>query len=473
MKKIIFLDKELYIFDKRVVKEEFKYKRGLVSATLPYEKVYPLSFKLSKTIEKEMLEIEAERYVFTDGALDYTREYKIVYLFNEYTDFYLVDAFVIDVEEEKKYFSEYLKTFKYIDYISLAPFVFESFYKFNNPKIDVFIYLNENDAFLSGFKDGKLIFVKTLNKLSILSKNLNIDISKLATMLKNFGLDKESYEDEFIFSYIENFFSDFFMKVNNILNHAIGFYNLEKIDRIFFYSPFEIKGLFDIYKDYFAVTETEFKKYEINSEFDPFIYSAILYNVEHIKDEKTNISIFKRPLPIYKKRVGQIAIFIMIILTLLGSDLFLRYKKIENKKLIVEEFKKKYKTIELENKNINLQIKEKKKSIALIEKEIKDIQKRLNHTTRNLNILKSILKSPIFSNELNKILFAIYKNNLKLVSLSKNDGKFIIHVASKDKDSYKIALFMQNLIKIGFKDVNSVFVKENNGLYISEVKCYE
>ena len=158
----------------------------------------------------------------------------------------------------------------------------------------------------------------------------------------------------------------------------------------------------------------------------------------------------------------------------IGIDLKkLANKNVENDKLLLEKLKKKYKVIEIETKKLNSQIKNKKDAIAALQKEIQKYEEALNITTKNLNELKDILNSPLFSNELNKILFAIYKNNLKLVSLSKDKDRFIIQVASKDKNSYKIALFMQNLIKSGFKNVNSSFVKENNGLYISEVSCNE
>ena len=126
--------------------------------------------------------------------------------------------------------------------------VFKSYYDIANDspkKNDTFIFFDEDEAFLSCFENGEFVFVKSMTKLSTLSKQLNLSIEESKTILTTKGLNENSYEDENVFSIVESFFSQFFMKVNNLVNYSVSYYGLSKINRIFFYSSFEIENLYE------------------------------------------------------------------------------------------------------------------------------------------------------------------------------------------------------------------------------------
>ena len=112
MKVIYLTDEYVYINENdRVVRKEFSYEKGIITASIGYSHILNMTFKLQKPIEKEMIEIEAEKYIFTEGSLDYSKEYKINYFFKEYEDYYNVEAFIIEIDKIKSEFEKYLKTF--------------------------------------------------------------------------------------------------------------------------------------------------------------------------------------------------------------------------------------------------------------------------------------------------------------------------------------------------------------------------
>jgi len=188
VEKVLYLTKNyLYIYENdRVVRKEYSKDKGIVTSTILLKDIYNINFKLPKDLKKEELIIEAEKYVFTEGALDYTKQYKINYIFQDLGDFYFVDAFVVELETLKEIFASHLKLYKYIDFISPAPLVFKEYYNITNikPQVDVFIYFNQEDAFLSCFKNGEFVFTKSINKLNVLSANLNISVEECIELLK-------------------------------------------------------------------------------------------------------------------------------------------------------------------------------------------------------------------------------------------------------------------------------------------------
>ena len=473
MKKIIYLAKDcIYINENdRVLKKEFSFEKGVVTTTIGYNSILNINFKLPKNIDKELLELEAEKYLFKEGSLSYEKEYKIVYKFKEFEDFYNIEAFIVEVEVLKKEFSKYIQTFKYIDFISAKPFVFKSFYDINKTdfKKDAFIYFSEEESFLSGFENGEFVFVKGLNKFDSLVKNLGLAEKEVIELLSKNGLNEEAYENKEYFRIIESFFSEFFMRVNNLLNYSSNYYNLEKFDRIYFYSPFEINGLFQKYENFWNLSDIEFKKYEVNSDYDAFDYTALIYNSKNYQNEKENFTIFIRPLPFYKTKIAKLIVFVFIGLLIVSIDAYLKYQKILNQQQKIAM--------------LNKQILENKKKSDLILKKIKALKEKIkNLKTENIALenqildiedkvmfLKDIQFSKLTTNEVADIVNGLSKYNLKLISFNKVENHIELEVVSKFKNSSKIASFMKYLSSLGYTNIQSNEIKNENNLYISKV----
>ncbi len=476
MRILYVTDDYLYIYENgRVVRKELSYKKGIVTASLGYKNVLSISFKLAKDIEEEMLDIEVERYLFNEASLDYTKEYKIIYVYQDLGEFYHIDAFVVEVNVLKKEFDKYIKIFKYIDFISFKPFAFEAFYEIKNitPKNDVFIYLDKEESFMSCFREGKFVFVKSLNKLSVLAKEIGVDIDELINILSEKGLNKEKYEDENTYFKIENFFSQFFMKVNNLINYSINYYSFSKIERIYFYSSFKIPYLIENYKGFWEFSGIEFNRYEIATDYDYFDYTALIYNSKHYKNEKENFSIFIRPLPFYRRKSGVFFITLGVVSLIILADAFIKYQMLLNQEKKIAFLEKKLKLKQKEIKLIRIKVKKYKERIAKLKEINSNIQGQIDDVYQKVLLLKNIQQQSPFSNIMADLVFLLNKYHLKISSFYKKDRHVEIIVATTFDNSYQIARFLKALSKLGYKNIDSSEILNDKEVYLSKVSYDE
>ncbi|MEO1923356.1 MAG: hypothetical protein ABGX25_02410 [Nautiliaceae bacterium] len=470
---IIYLQKEyIYIYENgKIERKEFTKEKGIITTTISYKDVYHMGFKLPKNLSKEMLLMEAEKYVFTEGGLDYEKQYKINYYFQELEDNYYVDAFVVDIDNLKKLLAPYLETYKYIDFISLGPFVFESFYEMEkvSSRVDVFVYFSKDDAYMSCFKEGKFVFCKGLSKLSSLANTLNISADEVVDILVNKGLDSSLYDKEEIFNEINNFFSQLFMRMNTVINYSVNFYQLGKIDRIYFYSSFNIKNFFETFSDFWNLSGVDFKKYPVKSEYDAFDVTATYFNALHYDNEDLNFSIFKRPPPFYKRETGKLLILSGIVILGVGIDIAYKYltiNKLQKEISVLEvKYNKKVKELDVAKKEVD----KLKKKIKFLQKENNEIMSQINYIDKKISKLYLIAKQPPFTNYLAQIMKLLKKYHLKIANFNYNEGKFKVTVVSSYDNSANIALFMQDLLNLKYKKVSSKEISNKNGTYTSQI----
>ena len=477
MKKVIYLVKDyIYIVkNQEIITKEFSFEKGIVTGCINYDYILNINFKIPKNVSEDLLEIEVEKHLFSEGTLSYEKEYKIVYKYKEFEDFYNVEAFIVEIDVLKKEFSEYVKTFKYIDFISASPFVFKSFYELSkvDPKRDIFIYFDEKDSFLSCFENGEFVFVKSLNKLPILAKSLNLSIKETKKLLIKNGLDEEKYEDKEQFLIINNFFSDFFMKVNNLINNSINYYRIEKIDNIYFYSSFDIKGLFEQYNKFFIENDINFKRYELDTNYDYFDYTVAIYNSKNYKNEKENFSFFPRKLPFFRTKLGIFITILFISLALLGIDIAYNFSQIKQKKEDISILDKELSHKKKENSMLSKQVKNLENRIKELKKQNISLQKQLADIYDKVLFLKNIQFNKLTANELADIINGLNRFDLKLLSFNKKKNSIEIEIVSKFKNSSKIVSLMKYLYMLGYKNISSKEIKNQNGLYISKVQINE
>jgi hypothetical protein len=474
MENIYFLTKEyMYEYvDGRVVKKELKKEKGIYTSIIYFKDIFNHTFKLPIDLSEEELIVKADETLYNEATLDLTKEYKINYHFQKFDEYYLVDAFIVEVDKLKEEFSDIVKKFKYIDFIGAAPFVFEEYYDITNeiPKNDIFIYFTENDAFIVGFKNKEFVFVKSLEKFSKLLIQTSLSSEDLIKTLEEKGLDKASYEDEELFNKIESFFSQFFMKVNNLINYSKNFYHIDSIDRIYFYSDFKIKNLIENYSNFWNLSGIEFKRFELESEYDPFEYCATVYNAKNYLNEDVNFSIFLRPPKFYKTESGKLIIASIFILSIILFDAIYRYniikeqeKKISKLQYIFNKKEKEFKFTKLYVKKYEQKIKKEKEIISNIEEQIDDISLKIDY-------LYNLKLNSNFYNEIADVMNFLNKNDLKLMNFIKKGNEYTVLIKSNANNSKLIPAFIKYLINCGFKEVSSKEIINKKSEYLTQIK---
>ncbi len=475
MKTLYVTKKYLYVYeDGRVIRKDFSFEKGIVTSSVGYNHILNLTFKLPKDLDQEMLEVEAEKYIFTEGSLDYSKEYKINYFFKEYDDYYNVEAFIIEVNVLKREYDYIVKTFKYIDFISPKPFVFKSYYDITGvkPQNDAFIYFDKNEAFLSCFENGEFVFVKSLTKMSSLASQLSMKLEDVENLLIEKGLDEAEYEDN-NYGIVESFFSQLFMKVSNLINYSSSYYGLNKIDRLYFYSPFEIKSLFENYESFWSLSGIEFKKYQFETDYDCFDYTACVYNSKYYIDENQNFSIFPKPLPFYKTKTGILLNISLVCTLLIGADAVYKINQINKKEEEVLKLKKRISRIQREERLVKTAVKKYRDNVLRIKKENEAIRKQIDDIADKITYLRNIYFKRLTANQIADLTGLLKKYNLKLSSFVKEGNIVKLYIVSGFDNSSDIAKFMKGLYKLGYKNISSNEIKNEKGLFIAEVSYEE
>ena len=473
MKVINASDNYIYIYeDGKVVKKELVKEKGIITSFLTPKSLFSLTKKFNKTLSKEEMIVEMEKYIFSYPNIDINKEYNIVYLFIERENKTILEAILVDSEELKNKFKKILNVYKYIDFISPSFLAWEEYYNLTKTpqKNDVFIYFDQNEAYLSVFSDGKYLFHKSLNKLSDLSKITGKKTDELIKILNEKGLDRSKYNEEDLFFKIDKFFSEFFLKIFNQLNYSINEYEIAKYERIFFYSPFKINYLFKQYTNYWELNSIEFKPLDIQSEYNKFEYIITFFNVKNYSNEDIDFSIFKRPPLFITTPAGKFISFtVVVFLLFLSFFVYWMYdmKKLNNEISFLNE---KYMMLKrISNKNLTV-LKVLKMKLGILKKKYNVLNSKLNEITDKTNILYNKNQEPLVYNLFAKITFYLQKYNLKVKEFKKIDNKYFLQIISKFDNTHEIAKFMQDLINEKFKNVTSKTIKINKNKYISYVE---
>ncbi len=473
MKIINAFENYIYIYeDGKIVKKELIKEKGIVTSFLTPKSFFSLTKKFDKTVSKEEMIIEMEKYIFSYPNIDINKEYKIVYLFTERENKTIAEALLIDTEQLNGEFQKILKIYKYIDFIPPAFLAWEEYYNLTKtePKNDVFIYFTESEAFLSVYSDGKYLFHKSLNKLSDLEKATNKKPDELLKILSEKGLDRSKYEDENLFFQIDKFFSEFFLKIFNQLNYSINEYEIAKYERIFFYSPFKINYLFEQYTNYWELNGVEFKPVELNTEYNYFEYLTTLFNAKNYLNEDINFSVFKRPPLFIKTPAGRLISFSIFIFVLFICFLLYNFYDLKHLNNNVSYLTEKYKILKKRNDKNVLILNLLKNKLNLLKKEHSAVENQLKNVSEKIDSLYNENKKPLVYNTLAKLTKYLQKYNLKIKTIKKSDNKYFLIIISNFDNTHEIAKFMQDLINEKFKNVISKTVKINKNRYISYVE---
>ena len=472
MKIINVTPKYQYIFDNgKVVKEELVKEKGIITSFLHPKDLISITKKFDKNLSEDTILLEMEKYIYSYPGIDLNKEYHHIFLKVERENYLILEALLIDVEEVKKNFADIFQIYKYIDFISPSFLAYEEYYKLNKlpTKNDIFIYFSENDAFLVAYSEGKYLFHKSLNRFQALEKMLDKKEDEVIELLTSKGLDISSYENHNEFNIVDKFFSEFFLKAFNVMNFSLNEYQIPKFDRIIFYSPFEVKNLFEQYENYWAMNGVEFKKSVVATEYDHLEYLITIFNANNYANEDINLSIFSSPPSIIKTKAGQFLLFLIFsVLSIIGYVFYEKYS-LEATKKEISHLEEKYLKIKKMNPKKVKMVEKYKKENKILNSKIALLNKKIEVISSKIDILYKKAKEPLFYNVLAKVAGSMKKYSLKVQSLTKTDNHIRLIIVSNKENTENIPFFLDDLINFGFKNVKSKYVSKETNFYISQV----
>jgi len=475
----------IYINDKNIIQnndsnleklEELSFdKDDIITASLNIKDVVTYTLKLPKSTPQEQLITQAEIQFYENAGLDLNKKFITNYLIRELDkeEVYLVEAIGVDEETLHTKFQNIVEKTKHIDFISLSMLSFCEFYELydKKPQRDAFVYLDNNQSFISVYENGEYLYSKTLNSLNSLLKAISLDYDNFVKLISTKGVNKEEYEmDEFLIaSEIEKFFSEYFMAINNRLSYGKTIFYLDNIDNIYFYTPFEIKGI-DTLKNFWDLSGINFEIIPIE-EINFLDKLNTLYNTHHF-DEKINFSIFPRPPKFYKTKTFALSMVVLLTAGIFGGDFWYRQNQNNQIKTKIDNLNKQIKIkqakltkLELINKQILLELKKYNNEIDSIEKKKKVLKTILE---------KSLLLSNMPKVSENFVLFSelLKRNKLQSFILSKdNNNSYKIGVYTDLKNRKFIGLFMDDLLKNNYKNIRTDKISNfENDYYMSVIR---
>lgn len=469
--------------------EDLKKRENLFTVSrVLYEDVIVYSFKIPLVQANDDLSSLAEIKMYEDAGLDVNKNYKISYLVKklDFEEMCLVESFAIDTDVLREQYQKAIKKVKYIDFLALPFFAFTTFYtnKILTSKNDIFVYIGDNEAFLSFYKNGQYISAKSMISLNDIVEKLNaqdihVTKEKLSDILKDKGFKEELYaqNESAIFIEIANIFSEVFTKINNVAMHNRSVFGFDQIDRIFFSTrKGRIKGLKEFVLN-FGFTDTQvldfnlFREKQDSDFLDKIVCS---YGLDKFKQNsnKQNITIFKRPPSLLETRSGKLILSIVVfVLILSGIYIYFQHESdsLENQKSILES---RYNSIQKRAKRYKRDTREKTKEIVAIKKNMEKqniVFENIKSSIDKLEEMKGHDSS--YTKFLVSVNLLLQKYQLKTKSIEQiGSKKMTVEVKSDYNNRDKISKFLKSLINKGFVNVKTNEIKLDNDKYISKIE---
>ncbi len=489
---IVYIDpfsKVIIKTDKNSFKPIINIKKYFIGSRVEFEDIITYSFKVHNSISKEELDIQVELKMYEDAGLKTDKQYKIDYIKKEldYEESLIIEVFAIDIEEIKPKLSFIFEHTKRLDFLALPNLSFQSLYnnKILSPQKDIFIYFDENEAFMAIYKNGKYLSSSSLNTLNEIVKELQsnisdtISIKSLREILKEKGLDAKRYDDSEITLYnaLHSIFEKIFNKINNIAMHNRSIFGFDTVERIFFSTvDGRIRGLREFLKtiDLENVELRDFNLFKQKSEkqfLEHIIASYILYKKKG-NDWTNNVTFLKKSKPFLKTRIGSFGLFLIFAFLIFGA--YPIYLFLQNTNLVKEKnnLQNRYEIVQNKTRNIKRKIDKSKINIEKIDNAIK--KQKIEFSNLNKGINELILLTSNRNKSYATILLInkyLEKYNLSLESYKqKQNNHIILNIIAQYNKRDDIAKFMKDLIDRGFIKVSTKEIKLSKDYYISKIE---
>ena len=262
----------------------------------------------SANANKEELETFILDAAYKNLGLEASKQYLCAYTPREEQE-NIYDAFLIDADVLENNLQALLYNTEYIDYIIPEPLLYKGLYKFKvlkSDSVDCFIYIGDDEAYVTVYKQGKFSFVRSLGRYTLNYLNAQytavtgerLEKADFLSKLKSNGVsgDMATVIDELLY-----YISDIFTNLSDISN--------ANISRIFIGTDIgNIDGLAALATTRIGIS---CKDFDFNLNFEGrdldvnFLNTLMLLYTKGFSDERhaANLSPYLRP-PAFIKRDG-------------------------------------------------------------------------------------------------------------------------------------------------------------------------
>ena len=362
------------------------------------------------------------------------------------------ESYALNYEVLSEGLQDVISELRYIDKIIPDPFLFEGLYEakvLNADETHCFLFLDDDDAFLALYNNGKFGFTRGFSMYSLTNlceqyKNntgADIELRDFLNLLKNEGVNGA------FFSVLD----DMAFYISDIFNSIASQANAD-ISKVFIGTSIgAIPGLANLInqKLYIETIDFDFNKKFEAGDLDVSCMNTIrYYYAKYILDDSLNFTAFYRP-PAFLKRDGGQFLAVVAIACVLGLvtpiyelGLALYYfginsfeeSKLQDIKKELARFEPIYKSIKEQVDNQNKQINELEVSIATSKRLLDESQdKKFNYRSK-AEFLSDI--SALISDVKVKTTHINFKNNEANIHLiSDDDNKITALIEKIDKSS--------------------------------------
>lgn len=464
---------------------------------IPFKNIITTTVEISHTVEEADLLDAIVIKVYEELGLDAALDYKITYLevVGSTSENRVFNVFVVDSQILTSDFDAIAARTGYIDYVAMAPFLYESLYArglLSKETVDCFIYLQRDDAFLVVYQNGEYLQSRQIrynlkyihDKFSELIGN-RLEEETFDHMLSTYGLNLDTPAER---DYIIQIFDEMFYYFNDIITSLNKIYNI-KIQNIYFGTDVgEIPGV------------EVFVENTLNLTYQPFNFSVAINakDVEHLtqfdilmfltaqdymltQNDVHNYSPFRRPPPLSQRNSGKLfgALGLGLLLGLAYPAYQYGYGYYMS--IVTDQKTTEWRKKDAELKKINDTIKDLKEQITQTRKFF-DVENKVLTERQDLltGIFDKKVKYPMKANAIYDMSNLVNQNQGNIVRIQDIDRNLTISVrTSSDKQMTKLLKDISNVKpyavytrSIALNDKNSTvkFYDSNISVEISDEK---
>jgi len=423
--------------------------------------------EISKNIPQEDLFDAINNKAYDELALDQAVEYKIQYIetFNtldEENRYFHV--FIVDPLDLTNTFLKVVEKLKYIDAIIPSPLLIKSLYTkelIDSNGVHCFIYIQENDAFLTIYGNKEFIYTKSL-KYSLLEMHERfcelhgerIEYKEFIQFFSKENLKETTseYKEFFI-----RLYKEFFANINDILTYARRAFEIEKFEHVYIGTQLPtVTKLYEMLEVELNIKSSEFEfdyGFETENSYVDQLHSLMHLYTTLPKNERyeCNFTEYRRPPKFIKRASGKLIILVLASFVLAFAYPItywvLTYAQALQEDLLQQKYKELHDIKITREATIKNKQADKDKALTLLAKEKKEYTDKKNtlvkiHEVKVDYPMKAKLLA-MFSKDLNKYAVKIEEAQY---AQEKKSKILILHLVSK-KDR-KITQLVEHLTKI-------------------------